>query len=133
MSDFNTLLHGSAAEAAAVLSGDRPPEGAGAIPSLRAALTNALNRIDRLEERLKVPAPVRKTYIVTVKPVDDTWADCDLHELDQDVAGVYRFNGIDEEDALDQFHGSIPIKVLDDFEIICQIEPGIRPPTEDGK
>lgn len=43
---FNTLLHGAAFEAAEVLSGDSPPEGE---QCLRAALTNALNRIETLE------------------------------------------------------------------------------------
>jgi hypothetical protein len=45
---FNILLHGGAADAAEVLGGDNPPE---TIDELRAALTNALNRIDRLERR----------------------------------------------------------------------------------
>jgi len=50
MSTFNTLLHGPAAEAASILGGDNPPDDLG---SLRAALTNALDRIDRLESKVK--------------------------------------------------------------------------------
>jgi predicted Zn-ribbon and HTH transcriptional regulator len=50
MSTFNTLLHGSAAQAADILGGDNPPDD---IASLRAALTNAFDKIDRLERRLK--------------------------------------------------------------------------------
>lgn len=52
MSELNKLLHGEAAEAAAILSGDQPPEGTNAPLALRAALTNALNRIDRIEKQL---------------------------------------------------------------------------------
>ena len=48
MSQFNELLHGAAEDAAAILSGDNPPD---SIDDLRAALTNALNRIQVLEER----------------------------------------------------------------------------------
>lgn len=50
MSIFNTLLHGPAAEAATILGGDRPDNMANEIDELRLALTNALNRIDRLEQ-----------------------------------------------------------------------------------
>ena len=40
-----------------------------------------------------------------------------LHELDEDVPGNYFYDAINSEDALDQFHLSVPIKVLEDFEI----------------
>jgi len=129
-SDFNTLLHGGAAEAAAILSGDNPPDGLDATQSLRAALTNALTRIDRLERRLEVPAPVMRTYCVTARPLVQTE---DLNDLDFEVEGDYEFNAIDREAALDLFHGTVPIKVLDDFDIYCDPVPGIRPPKEDGK
>ena len=46
MSQFNTLLHGEAREAADILGSDNPPD---THDELRAALTNALNRITRLE------------------------------------------------------------------------------------
>ena len=45
-STFNTLLHGSAEDAAEILGGDCPPQ---SNEFLRAALTNALGRIARLE------------------------------------------------------------------------------------
>jgi len=48
-SRFNTLLHGEAAEAAAVLSGEAQAGERGVLLELRAALTNALNRIAKLE------------------------------------------------------------------------------------
>ncbi len=53
MSRFNTLLHGEASEASAILGGDMPPptETVRVLNELRAALTNALNRIDRLERK----------------------------------------------------------------------------------
>lgn len=50
MSRFNTLLYGEAFEAAAILDGDNPPRGDTAITELCAALTNALDRIDRIEK-----------------------------------------------------------------------------------
>ncbi len=49
MSRFNTLLHGEASEAAAILGGDLDRDID--IVGVRAALTNALNRIDRLERK----------------------------------------------------------------------------------
>lgn len=39
----------------------------------------------------------------------------DLHELDADVAGIYRIDASSEDAALDEFHSTIPIKALDDF------------------
>lgn len=69
--------------------------------------------------------------VVTVKALSDR-----LHDLDQSVAGVY---GIElredaqprqqleegqnplEEAALDRFHDSVAIKVLDDFDIEVQV------------
>ncbi len=50
-SRFNTLLHGEASEAADVLSGDCRMTERESIVELRAALTNALRRIDRFERR----------------------------------------------------------------------------------
>ena len=47
MSRFTTLLHGEASEVAALLSSDNPIR---TDAELRAALTNALNRIDRIEQ-----------------------------------------------------------------------------------
>lgn len=45
-SRFNVLCHGAADEVAAILSGDNPPD---TLQDLRAALTNALTRLHRLE------------------------------------------------------------------------------------
>lgn len=41
----------------------------------------------------------------------------ELHELDRTVPGKYWFCGRGKEDTLDIFHRTIPIKVLDDFDI----------------
>jgi len=41
----------------------------------------------------------------------------ELHELDADLAGVYPIEAIDEDAALDDFHSTVAIKVLDDFYI----------------
>lgn len=49
-SRFNTLALGEAADAAAILAGDNPPD---TIDELRAALTNALERISRLENSVR--------------------------------------------------------------------------------
>lgn len=53
-SRLNTLLHGEASEAASLISGDCPSAKSELILELRAALTNALNRIDRLEETVNM-------------------------------------------------------------------------------
>ena len=41
----------------------------------------------------------------------------ELHEYDKDVAGEYSYKVLSKDEALDIFHSTIPIKVLDDFEI----------------
>lgn len=114
MSRFNTLLHGSAADAANILGGDNPPD---THADLRAALTNALDRIGRLEDRVRPPAKVRHPYKVTVQKMI---AFGRVHELDEHIEGEYPFCAIDEEDALDQFHLTVPVKVLEDFEITAE-------------
>lgn len=48
MARISTLLHGEAAEVSAILSGDDVTDN---VVDLRAALANALNRIDVLEKR----------------------------------------------------------------------------------
>jgi len=58
VSRFNTLLHGEASEAADVLSGDATPNRDEILLELRAALTNALRRIDRLEQEQRSPLNV---------------------------------------------------------------------------
>jgi len=82
MSTFNTLLHGSAAEAAGILGGDNAPSDN---MSLRAALTNALDRIDILERRLnskgrpgiRPPAECRDCgTIYTKKDIGQTCGEC---------------------------------------------------------
>ncbi len=50
MSRLNKLLHGEALAAADLLSGDVTPNRDEILLELRAALTNALRRIDRLEK-----------------------------------------------------------------------------------
>lgn len=43
--------------------------------------------------------------------------DSELDNDDFEVAGEYFISGADEENALDKFHATIPIAVLDDFDI----------------
>lgn len=114
MSRFNELLHGEAATAAELLSGEVTPARDEILLELRAALTNALNRIDRLEAKAIRLAPASKIYKVIVQKMV---AFGRVHELDEDVEGTYPYTAISEDDALDQFHSTVPIKMLEDFEI----------------
>ena len=119
MSRFNELLHGEASSAADLLSGEVTPARDEILLELRAALTNALRRIDRLEAKTATPAPVRYRYkVAAIKVV----AFGRVHELDESVEGCYFYDAINEEDALDQFHDTIPIKVLEDFEIDVELD-----------
>lgn len=43
-----------------------------------------------------------------------------VHELDEHIEGEYPFCAINEEDALDQFHLTVPVKVLEDFAITAE-------------
>ncbi len=112
MSRFNELLHGSASHAAELLGDGRPV--ANREEELRLALCNALNRISRLEDRTQPPAKLRFPYKVTVQKMI---AFGHVHELDEHIEGEYPFCALDEEDALDQFHSTVPVKVLEDFDI----------------
>ncbi|MCK4515187.1 MAG: hypothetical protein KAU31_08015 [Spirochaetaceae bacterium] len=109
-SNFNLFYHGSASDISDALE-----HGANLDQyEAKALLCNIVRRIARIEEKLETPAPVRKRYkVAAVKLV----AFGRVHELDEGVEGCYFYNAIDEEDALDQFHSSVPIKVLEDFEI----------------
>lgn len=118
MSRLNELLHGQAATAAALLSGDVTPSRDEILLELRAGLTNALNRIDRLEARNAPPVKARVMYRITVRKLV---AFGRVHELDERVEGDYPICAIDEDDALDQFHSTVPIKVLEDFEITAEL------------
>jgi hypothetical protein len=44
-----------------------------------------------------------------------------LHDYDEKVAGTYLYPGNDTEAALDIFHSTVPIKVLDDFDIAAEV------------
>jgi len=66
----------------------------------------------------RIKARVSRLHIVTAEKVI---AFGRLHELDGKVDGKYLYCAINEEDALDQFHSSVPIKVLDDFEITVEL------------
>jgi hypothetical protein len=115
MSRFNELLHGSASHAAELLGDGRPV--ANREEELRLALCNALNRVSRLEDRTRPPAKVRGPYRVTVQKMI---AFGRVHKLDENIEGEYPFCAIDEDDALDQFHLTVPVKVLEDFAITAE-------------
>ena len=110
MKHFNLMYHGSAEDVAAQLETGvelTPPE-------LGALLCNIMRKISQLEAKAATPVPARKRYKVTATKMV---AFGRLHELDEDVPGNYFYDAINSEDALDQFHLSVPIKVLEDFEI----------------
>jgi len=111
-SNFNLFYHGSASDISGALEGGTNLDHYEA----RALFCNIVRRIARIEEQLAAPAPapVRKRYkVAAVKMV----AFGRVHQLDESVEGCYFYDAIDEEDALDQFHSSVPIKVLEDFDI----------------
>lgn len=64
-----------------------------------------------------------KRFRVTVEAVSST-----LHGLDIEVAGSYWFTCNTEQMALDHFHATVPIKMLEDFEIEVLEEPEFRCP-----
>lgn len=61
---------------------------------------------------------MKLTYLITVKQTVPFY---ELTPEDQDdrPTGEYEYDAEDEEEALDEFHETIPIKCLDDFEITC--------------
>jgi len=110
MKNFNLMYHGSARDVSDALEAGVELE-----PTERSALLcNIMRRLAVLEEKAATPVPVRKRYKVTATKMV---AFGRVHELDEDVPGNYFYDAINSEDALDQFHLSVPIKVLEDFEI----------------
>ncbi len=79
-SRFNTLLHGEAADAADVLSGDTQPGERELILELRAALTNALRRVDRLEIRLDAESARLEGQIERASQRSEDWLNRILEE-----------------------------------------------------
>ncbi len=72
-SRFNTLLHGEASDAADILSGDTQPGERELILELRAALTNALRRVDRLETRLDAESARLEGQIERASQRSEDW------------------------------------------------------------
>ena len=64
-----------------------------------------------------------KEFVVTVKQlVSDEELDHD--DFNDNPSGEHRVFGTDNDDALNEFHATIPIACLDDFEItIHEFEP----------
>ena len=56
MARINDLLHGEAADVAAILDGDSWPISEPGVVDMRAALSNAMTRIAQLEKRLDAEA-----------------------------------------------------------------------------
>jgi hypothetical protein len=108
-SNFNLFYHGSASDISDALEHGADLDQYEA----KALLCNIVRRIAILEEKARWPAPERKRYkVAAIKMV----AFGRVHELDESVEGCYFYDAINEEDALDQFHLDVPIKVLEDFE-----------------
>jgi len=58
---------------------------------------------------------MEKRWVVIVKQLVDTPSDGD-DRVDQ-PAGAYLWSGKDEDEVLDDFHATVPIGCLDDFEV----------------
>lgn len=109
-SNFNLFYHGSASDISDALEHGADLDQYEA----KALLCNIVRRIAKLEEQPATPAPVHRVYKVAVEKVI---AFGRLHDLDKDVEDSYMISASSEEDALDQFHNTVPIKMLEDFEI----------------
>jgi len=70
-----------------------------------------------LMDRALLPKHRWLVHVHALVPPDE------LHELDRGVAGDHYLDAVDEEDALDNFHWTTPIKVLDHFEITAEPAP----------
>jgi hypothetical protein len=111
MSRFNTLYHGSTKDVAEILE-----NGANLSPmEVNTVLCNIMRKLIAIEAQVSTMDIIQRTrlYVVTARAVVEEW---DLHDLDDGVAGNYRFTATGEGDALDQFHSTVPVKVLEDFE-----------------
>ena len=64
--------------------------------------------------------------IVTAHPVSDR-----IHPSDGNVAGRYRYFAKTDEEALDQFHSEVPVKMLEDFNIWAELYV-VEMPTNRG-
>jgi hypothetical protein len=115
-SNFNLFYHGSASDISDALEAGADLDQYEA----KALFCNIMRKLVLLEEKAATPAPVRRAYKVIVSKVV---AFGRLHELDEDAEGDYVYAAISEEDALDQFHFTVPIKVLEDFEISAVVIP----------
>jgi hypothetical protein len=114
-SNFNLFYHGSASDISDALEAGADLDQYEA----KALFCNIIRKIAKLEEKAATPAPVRRIYKVIVAKVV---AFGHLHGLDRDAEGDYSFCAINEEDALDQFHLTVPIKMLEDFDITAELD-----------
>lgn len=60
--------------------------------------------------------------VVTCRPVSDR-----IHREDGNVAGRYRYWTMTDEEALDAFHSTEPVKMLEDWDIT--VEPQVEAPA----
>lgn len=109
MKNFNLMYHGSAEDVSAALEAGVELTSA----ETGALFCNIMRKIAKLEE----PALASKIYKVSAVKIV---AFGNVHELDEDVEGDYPFIDTNEEGALNQFHLTVPIKVLEDFEITVE-------------
>lgn len=75
-------------------------------------------------------ASMKRLFTITVR---STVPPASLHELDRLVGqGFYYVECNSEDEALDRFHETVPIKVLDDFDI--SVSEGVpQPPINQGE
>jgi len=71
----------------------------------------------------------RRLRVVTAKPISER-----IHHQDGNVEGRYIYWTVTDDEALDAFHESEPVKVLEDFEftVSCPSDEAAKPPTNRG-
>jgi hypothetical protein len=61
--------------------------------------------------------PTFKVTVTQIVPDEELDGD----DTDTNPKGTYTYEARDEEDALDQFHETVPVSCLDDFDIEAQL------------
>jgi len=128
MSRFNTLYHGSTKDVAELL------EGGGNLGPMEVntVLCNIMRKLIAIEAQIDTLAIIQRAavWIVKARPTGEEW---DQHDEDFDVEGDYTFTATSEGDALNQFHNTVPVKVLEDFEFEAIRKPAAEAICPDCK
>jgi len=73
----------------------------------------------RREEKVK-GKPIKRYVVEATCTIDSANLDADDQDCLETIIEPFECDAIDEDDALDLFHGCIPISCLDDFDIECK-------------